>query len=387
MIPYAKPTITKEDQKAILKLLKTPNIAQGDNLKKFENAINVITGSQYCIAVNSATSALHLACLALNLKKNDNLWTTSNTFVASANCALLCGANVDFVDIDLNTFNLSPHILEKKLKNTSKKLHPKILVNVHLGGYPSYQKQIYNLSKKYNFKIIEDASHSLGAKTNDNLIGSCKWSHLTVFSFHAVKIITTAEGGAITTNDERLSNKIQLLRSHGITKQKEDFIYQSNYDYYYEQQILGYNNRLNELQATLGLSQLKKLDIFIKKRNNIAERYKKKLKDLPIFFQEIDKNTISSFHLFIILIDIEKVRFDNVFLAKELKKNKIFACLHYMPVHLQPFYKKLGFKKNYLENTEHYAKYALSLPIYPELKNSEQDYIINTIIKIFTKNA
>ena len=385
MIPYAKPSISNQEIKSVIKVLKTPNIAQGKYINKFENKISLITKSRFCLAVNSATSGLHLACLALGLGKNDILWTTSNTFVATSNCALLCGAKVDFIDIDLETFNFSIDILEKKLKKTKKKFLPKVIINVHLGGNPSNQKKLYKLSKVYNFKIIEDASHSIGSKIENNPIGSCKWSDITVFSFHAVKIITTCEGGAITTNNRSLAKKIELLRSHGITKNVKEFISKSNYSYYYEQQLLGLNYRLNEVQASIGLSQLRKLNFFVKKRNQIAKKYIKELKHLPIKFQKIEKNTTSSYHLFIILFDQMKKEFDNIYLSNELKRKNIFSCLHYMPVHLQPYYKKIGFKKNYLKNTEHYSKYALTLPIFTDLKNHEQDYIIKTIKKIFKK--
>ena len=387
MIPYSRQYIDLADIKAVVKTLKSKFITQGKNIDKFEKIISKYTNSKYSVAVNSATSALHIACLALGLKKNDYLWTVPNSFVASANCALYCNANIDFVDIDINNFNISIESLENKLINAKKngKL-PKIVVPVHLGGQPTYQEKIWKLSKKYNFKIIEDASHSIGASRNNQKVGSCKWSDITVFSFHAVKIITTAEGGMALTNDKNFNNKMRLLRSHGITRDKKIFINKNKNAWNYEQQILGYNLRMSEIQAALGISQMKKINKFLKKRNDIAKTYLKNLKDLPLDFQKIENGNISSYHLFIIKLKFTNKKINQTKLYNFLKKNKIETNLHYFPIHLQPFYGNIGFKKNEYINSENYSSTVLSIPIYYSLELKTQMKIIKIIRKFFQYN-
>ena len=277
-IPYGKQTVTKNDIKAVTEVLQSDFLTQGPKVEEFEIKISSYTKSKYSVAVNSATSALHIACLSLGLKKGDILWTSPNTFVASSNCALHIGAKIDFVDINSEDFNIDIDRLEEKLKHAQKKkCLPKILIPVHLAGQPTIQERIYKLSKKFGFKIIEDASHSIGASRRGEKVGSCRWSDITVFSFHPVKIITTAEGGIATTNNKQLYEKMCLFRSHGITKDKERFISKDFGDWHYEQQDLGFNFRMNDLQATLGISQLKNLDSFVSKRNDIADSYNRKL--------------------------------------------------------------------------------------------------------------
>ena len=293
MIPYSRQSIQKKDINSVIQVLKSNFLTQGPKVEQFEKSIRKITKAKYSVAVNSATSALHLACISLGLKKNEYLWTVPNTFVASANCALHCGAKVDFVDIDSNTLNISLEKLEIKLKNTIKKKLPKILVTVHFAGLPTMQDEIFKLSKKYKFKIIEDASHSIGAKYKSEPVGSCKWSDITIFSFHPVKIITTGEGGMLLTNKKYVAEKSRILRTHGIIKSK-------NNDWYYEQRYLGYNYRMSDIHASLGISQVRRLKKFISKRNEIAALYKRELSNLPLDFQQIDKNAISSYHLFVI---------------------------------------------------------------------------------------
>ena len=387
MIPYSRQYIDLADIKAVVKTLKSKFITQGKNIDKFEKTISKYTNCKYSVAVNSATSALHIACLALGLKKNDYLWTVPNSFVASANCALYCNANIDFVDIDINNFNISIESLENKLVIAKKngKL-PKIVVPVHLGGQPTNQEKIWKLSKKYNFKIIEDASHSIGASRNNQKVGSCKWSDITVFSFHAVKIITTAEGGMALTNDKNFNNKMRLLRSHGITRDKKIFINKNKNAWNYEQQVLGYNLRMNEIQAALGISQMKKINKFIKKRNDIAKIYLKNLKDLPLDFQKIENGNISSYHLFIIKLKFTNKKINQTKLYNFLKKNKIETNLHYFPIHLQPFYGNIGFKKNEYINSENYSSTVLSIPIYYSLEVKTQMKIIKIIRKFFQYN-
>lgn len=383
MIPYAKPNINNSDIKSVIKVLQTPFLTQGSKVPEFEKKITEYTGSKHAVAVNSATSALHLACLSIGLKKGDYVWTVSNSFVASANAAVYCNANIDFVDINERNFNFSLDHLIQKLKKTKKNKLPKVFINVHFGGLPDNQKRLKYLSNKYGFKIIEDASHSLGASFLNQKVGSCKWADMTIFSFHPVKTITTAEGGMITTNNKKYFDKLLLLRTHGITKNKDQFKFKMQNISYYEQQYLGFNYRMNDIEASLGISQLKRIDKFVLKRNEIARAYLEKLKDLPIFFQRIDKEYISSYHLFVIKINAKKVRFKSNFLIKELRKNNIYSCLHYPPIHLHPFYREKGFRNGYLPNTEDYSNLSLSLPIFFDLKKNELNKIINVLHKIF----
>ena len=303
MIPLSRQSISKQDLKSVNKALKSDFLARGPTIEKFEKALSKKVNCKFSVAVNSATSALHIACLALGFKKNDILWTVPNSFVASANCAIFCGGKVDFVDIDENTFNISIQHLEKKLRK-AKKINkiPKIIVTVHLGGNPSDLNSLKKLSRKYKFKIIEDASHALGAKFKKNKIGSCKWSDISVFSFHPSKIITTFEGGAATTNNLNYFDKLKLFRSHGITKDYKKFKSRNKVKgrWYYEQLNLGYNYWMNDVQAALGLSQLKRLDKIIKKRNILAKRYDSLISNIDVKKQEINSNCLSTFHLYII---------------------------------------------------------------------------------------
>ena len=286
-IPYSRQKITSKDVSAVTKILKSDFLTQGRTIEIFEKEICKKVKAKYGVAANSGTSALHIGCLALGLKSKDYLWTVGNSFVASANCGRYCGANVEFIDINPKTFNIDPEILEKKLKETPKNKIPKILVVVHFTGEPAEMKKIYNLKKKYKFKIIEDASHALGAKIKKDPVGSCKYSDLTVFSFHPVKSITTAEGGVATTNNKEVFIKMQLLRNHGITR-NINLLKKKNKSYwYYEQQLLGFNYRMNDLEAALGVSQLKNLDSFIKERRKIVKNYRELLKDLPLDFQKL----------------------------------------------------------------------------------------------------
>ena len=306
MIPYSRQEIDKKDIESVKKVLKSRFITQGNQINIFEKKICSKVGSKYSVAVNSATSALHIACLALGLKKVSIL-DSIKYFVASANCGLYCGARIDFIDIDKDTFNISIENITK-LKLQKKKKTPKIVVAVDFGGNPYDHKKLYELSRKYNFKIITDASHSLGSRYKNYKIGKCRWSDITVFSFHPVKPITTAEGGIAVTNNKSLFEKLKVFRNHGISRDIKKYQKKINQKWYYEQIDLGYNYRMNELQAALGISQLKKLDNFNLKRNKIANFYKKNLKNLPIKFQEIDKNNFSTYHLFVILFPKSIIR-------------------------------------------------------------------------------
>ena len=367
-IPYGRQNITREDIKAVIKVMKSDFLTQGTLLEEFEQEIARKVKSKYAIAVNSATSALHIACLALGLGKGDYLWTSPITFVASANCGIYCGAKVDFIDIDSNSSLISLSALKKKLKiaKIEDKL-PKIVIPVHLGGSSCDMKEIYELSKEYGFYIIEDASHALGGKYENQPVGNCKYSDISIFSFHPVKIITTGEGGVSITNNEKYAEKMRDLRSHCIIKDRNRFIEKSPGDWRYEMQDLGYNYRMNEMQAALGLSQLKRLDKIVFKRNVIHNKYQELLKNMPITLIKVPKNVYSSFHLAIIKLNNREIH-EKVF--NHMRKNGIGVQLHYSPVHLQPYYKKIGFKEGDFPNAEDYAIRAFSLPLYPELSNS-----------------
>ena len=378
-IPYSCQDINESDINSVVKVLKSPFLTQGPLVKDFEEAIANKVNSKYSVATNSATSSLHLACLALGLKEGDIIWTSPITFVASANCGLYCGAKVDFVDIEPTTGLISIIELEKKLQiaNANNNL-PKILIPVHLCGTSCEMKEISNLSHKYGFKIIEDASHAIGGKYCSEYVGNCKYSDITVFSFHPVKIITTGEGGIATTNNKEISQKMQDLRSHGITKDKTRFLDKPQGQWSYEQQDLGFNYRLTDIHAALGLSQLKRLDEFIKKRNTIREFYIKQIKSLPIKSLLVPQNIVSSCHLFVIKLDNKEKEFHSQIFTK-LREANIGVQLHYSAVHLQPYFKRFGFKKGDFPNAELYSRNAISLPIYTKLSIDKQKRVVNTL--------
>ena len=383
MIPYGKQEINNEDIESIIKVLKSDYLTQGPIVPKFEESISEYCGSKYSVAVTSATAALHLSCIALDLKKGDYLWTSPISFVASANCARYCGANVDFVDIDPLTYNLDPKLLEEKLIKAEKNnVLPKIVVPVHLCGHSADMQEIYALSKRFKFKIIEDASHAIGGRYKGYPVGSCKYSDITIFSFHPVKIITTGEGGIATTNNIDLAKKIYKLRSHGITRDKNEMINDSHGEWYYEQQVLGYNYRMTDIQASLGISQLKRISAFIFKREKIAKKYNKEFEGLPIKVPEQNSYVSSSRHLYVIRVDNKNSKYNHSELFSQLRKMQIYVNIHYIPIHLQPYYKKLGFSYGDFPNAEEYYQEALSLPIYTTLKDEEQNYIIESIKKL-----
>ncbi len=382
MIPYSTQTINNKDINSVVKTMKSSFLTQGPKIKTFEKLISKKVDSKYTSVVNSATSALHVSCMALNFKKGDILWTTPNTFSASSNCALHLGGKVDFVDIDPFDNNVDVNLLEKKLKLTRNSNLPKIFVPVHFSGNPVEQDKIYNLSKKYNFKIIEDASHALGATYKNEKVGSCRWSDITVFSFHPVKIITTFEGGAATTNSKKIYEKLKIFSNHGITKNSKNFFFNKNKPWYYEQQLLGLNYRLTDVAASLGISQIKNLQKFIKSRNNLAKIYEKKLNKKFLYTTLIKKNSTSSFHLYVIKLK-DNVKFLHKKLFLHLRSKKINVNLHYIPVHLHPYYRKLGFRKGDFKFSEDHANRSISLPIFPGLKKSKVDFISKTINNFF----
>ena len=373
MIPYGRQDITQADINSVIKVLQSDFLTQGPQVPKFEKVVSQYCNVKYALATNSATSALHLACLSLGLNNNDWLWTTSITFVASANCGLYCGAKVDFVDVNPATYNLCPEALKKKLIKAKElgKL-PKIVIPVHLCGQSCDMKSIYKLSKEYGFKIIEDASHAIGGKYLNEPIGNCKYSDITVFSFHPVKIITTGEGGMALTNNNKLFKHMSLLRSHGITRDPSQMTKQADGDWYYQQIELGYNYRMTDIQAALGVSQLKRLDDYVSRRHELSTRYNELLKGFPLVIPYQYSDGYSAFHLYIIRL---KNRDKHKQVFEYLRKNGIGVNLHYIPVYHQPYYEAMGFKKGYCLEAENYYNEAISLPMYATLSEAEQDKV------------
>ena len=383
MIPYSRQSISKKDISSVTKVLKSNFLTKGPLVREFEKKIAKTFSSKYVVSSNSGSSSLHLACLAIGVKKGDIVWTVPITYAASANCALNCGAKIDFVDICDQTFNISIIDLKKKLKIAKKKNNlPKAIIPVHLGGQPYEQKEVWKLSKKYNFKIIEDASHAIGSKHYGESVGSCKWSDITVFSFHPVKIITTGEGGASLTNNKMYYEKMLQFRENGIIFDKKRFLKKNKYAGYYEQVSTGYNYRMNELSAALGISQLKNLKKFINKRNQIAKKYIDELKNFPIQFQKIEKYNLSSYHIMIVKFNINKLKLNYKQIFNKFRKNRIFVNLHYSALHLNPYFRSLGFKKKQFLNSEDYSKSSLSVPNYYDLKKSDFNKVIKTIKSI-----
>jgi UDP-4-amino-4,6-dideoxy-N-acetyl-beta-L-altrosamine transaminase len=379
-IPYGRQDITDNDIKSVIDVLKSDFITQGPIVESFEDNLAEYVGAQYAVASNSATSSLHLACLALDLGPEDTLWTVPNTFVASANCALYCGAKVDFIDIDKNTYNIDIEQLERRLKVAAKKkMLPKILVTVAFAGQPCDQEIIRELTEKYDIKIIEDAAHAIGASRNGQKIGNCLWSDITIFSFHPVKIITTAEGGIGLTNDKNLRDKMELYRSHGITRDKNKMLQTNPPIWSYEQHVLGFNYRMPDLNAALGLSQLKRVDDYVQKRNLLAKEYNNQLSDLPLQLPFVRRENLSAFHLYVVLVDQNEANKSREELFSLLRDYGIGVNVHYMPVHLHPFYKDLGFKEGYCLNAEDYSQRVITLPLFPTMTSHEQGFVIEAL--------
>lgn len=380
MIRYGQQEITQADIDAVIGVLKSTNLTQGPSIPQFEQAVLNQTGAEHAVAVNSATSALHIACLALDLGPGDWLWTTPNTFVASANCALYCGAKVDFVDIDPRSYNLCPKALEKKLIEAKEAGRlPKVVVPVHLSGQPCDMVAIHALGQKYGFRIIEDASHAIGGRYKGEPIGNCRYSDITVFSFHPVKIITTAEGGMALTNDSELAVRLGLLRSHGITREPGLMTQPSDGPWYYQQVALGYNYRMTDLQAALGVSQMARLTSYVERRHRIAERYDRLLADLPVTLPWQHPDGYSAYHLYVIRLQLEQMAATHLQVFEHFRSNDIMVNLHYIPVHTQPYYQKMGFRSGDFPQAEQYYHEAISIPMHPTLTDVEQDFVVEVL--------
>lgn len=382
MIPYGRQDITQADIDAVIGVLHSDFLTQGPKVPLFEQTVAQHVGVQHALAVNSATSALHIACLALDLGQGDWLWTTPITFVASANCGLYCGAQVDFVDIDPRTYNLCPLALARKLEQAERegKL-PKVLVAVHLCGQPCDMKAIHALAQRYGFKVIEDASHAIGGKYSGEYIGNCRYSDVTVFSFHPVKIITTAEGGMALTNDDELAHKMSLLRSHGITRDPAHMTHAADGPWYYQQIDLGFNYRMTELQAALGVSQMQRLDAYVARRHQLAQRYNELLRELPLTTPWQHPDSYSGLHLYVIRLQLGKIDRTHVQVFETLRELGIGVNLHYIPVHTQPYYQRIGFKVGDFPEAERYYAEAISLPMFQTMSENQQDVVVTALRK------
>lgn len=380
-IPYGRQNITEKDIDAVVNVLKSDYLTQGPKVPEFEQTIKNHCNVQHALAMNSATSALHVACLALGVGKQDIVWTTPITFVASANCALYCGAVVDFVDINPKTYNLSVECLEQKLKQAKEQNKlPKVVIPVHLCGQPCDMESIHALSKEYGFSVIEDASHAIGGSYQNKPIGNCQYSDITIFSFHPVKIITTAEGGVATTNSDKLAQKMDLLRSHGITRNTDLMTHEPDGPWYYQQIDLGFNYRMTEMQAALGVSQIQRLQSITESRHRIAQRYNEKLADLPVVVPFQIQESYSGLHLYVIRLKLDEIKPTHLEVFDSLRAANIGVNLHYIPVHLQPYYQKnFSFQTGDFPQAEQYYKEAISLPLYPDLTEDQQDYIVEAL--------
>jgi UDP-4-amino-4,6-dideoxy-N-acetyl-beta-L-altrosamine transaminase len=377
MIPYGRQWIDDADIQAVIDTLRSDWLTQGPAVGKLEAAFTELCHVPHAVAVNSATSALHIACLAIGAGPGDLVWTVPNTFVASANCARLCGADVGFVDIDPSTYNISLPALERKLREARAAGRlPKAVIPVHFSGRAPDQEAIWALAKDYGFRVIEDASHSVGATHKGEPIGSCRWSDIAIFSFHPVKIVTTAEGGLATTRDPELGERMALLRTHGVTKDERLLSNKDEGGWYYEQVALGLNYRLTDLQAALGVSQLRKLDQFLRRRRALVARYDRLLAEMPVTRPLVDVLDESSWHLYVIRIDPKRAGRNRRQVYDAMRAAGIGVQVHYIPVHLQPYYRALGFKPGHCPEGERYSEEALSLPLYPAMMDADQDRVV-----------
>ncbi|MBI3529693.1 MAG: UDP-4-amino-4,6-dideoxy-N-acetyl-beta-L-altrosamine transaminase [Betaproteobacteria bacterium] len=382
MIPYARQSISKADIDAVSEVLRSDWLTQGPAIGRFEIDVSDYCNARHAVALHSATAALHLSCLALGLQAGDWLWTSTNTFVASANCARYCGANVDFVDIDPETYNISVDALKEKLARAEKKgVLPKIVVPVHFSGHPCDMPAIADLALRYGFRVVEDASHAIGAEVLSGKVGNCRYSDVTVFSFHPVKILTTGEGGMVLTNDDAVAKRLRLLRTHGITRDPGEMTKESEDPWQYEQIELGFNYRMTDIQAALGSSQLVRLDEFISRRVHLARRYQLCLEGLPIKLPRESPEVKSSWHLYVINIDVSKANVSRRQVYDSMREHGVAVNVHYIPVHLQPYYRALGYGEGYCPVAEKYYQQALSLPLFFALTDSEQDLVVDALRK------
>ncbi|AKV95072.1 spore coat protein [Marinobacter sp. CP1] len=380
MIPYGRQEITQQDIDAVVEVLESDFLTQGPKVPEFEKTVASHVGARFGVAVNSATSALHIACAALGLREGDWLWTSPVTFVASANCGLYCGAKVDFVDIDPRTYNLCPDALERKLEQAREQDRlPKVVVPVHLCGQPCDMERIKALSERYGFRIVEDASHAIGGKYQGEFIGSGRYSDITVFSFHPVKIVTTAEGGMAVTNDAELAQRMEMLRSHGITRDPARMTHEPDGPWYYQQVDLGFNYRMTELQAALGVSQMARLDDFVKRRHELARRYDELLADLPVVTPWQHPDSYSGLHLYVIRLKLGEIRASHREVFESLREQGIGINLHYIPVHTQPFYEAMGFAPDDFPESMRYYNEAISIPMYHGLTFEQQDAVVEAL--------
>ena len=380
MIPYGRQDLNQDDIDAVIEVLRSDFLTQGPKIPEFERVVAEYTGATHGVAVNSATSALHIACMALDVGSGDQVWTSPNTFVASANCARYCGADVDFVDIDPKTWNLCPHKLGEKLEAAEKNGRlPKVVIPVHLCGQSCDMAAIHELGEKYGFRIIEDASHAIGGRYRDEPVGNCRYSDIAVFSFHPVKIITTAEGGMAMTNSSELAERMQRLRTHGITRDPDVMRNTPPGPWYYEQLELGYNYRMTDIHAALGISQMKRLDEFVQRRNELAARYDELLAELPVQRPELIDDARSSWHLYPVRVQTDKISRSHREVFESLREQGIGVNLHYMPVHLQPYYRDLGFGEGQFPEAEAYGKQAISLPMFPMMSDGQQDTVVEAL--------
>lgn len=380
MIPYGRQDISEDDIQSVMDVLRSDYLTQGPVVPAFENAVASYCDATHAVAVNSATSALHIACLSLGVGSGDWVWTSPITFVASANCALYCGARVDFVDIDPRTYNMSPQALEQKLTEAERAGRlPKVVIPVHLCGQACDMQAIHDLSRRFGFKVIEDASHAIGGKYKNEPIGNSHYSDITVFSFHPVKIITTGEGGMALTNDPELADRMSLLRSHGITRDPDQMTHDPDGPWYYQQIDLGFNYRMTELQAALGLSQLQRLDEFVSRRHVIARRYDEQLADLPVVIPWQHSDSYSGLHLYVIRLTLDQVKKSHHQVFEALRDQGIGVNLHYIPVPTQPYYQRMGFQGSDYPEAQRYYEEAISLPMYSTLSDKNQDYVVRVL--------
>lgn len=379
-IPYGRQNISDTDINAVVEILRSDFLTQGPAVPAFEESVVNYCGGKYAVAVNSATSALHIACLALGVGKGDVVWTSPITFVASANCALYCGATIDFVDIDSRTYNMSVERLREKLAQAEQKgCLPKVVIPVHLCGQPCEMAEIHSLSQRYGFRIIEDASHAIGGRYREEPVGNGRYSDVTIFSFHPVKIVTTGEGGMAVTNEEALAKSMQRLRSHGITRDAAEMSGNSDGPWYYEQIDLGFNYRMTDLQAALGTSQMQRLDQFVAKRNQIADRYDRLFWDLPVQTPWQHPDSYSGRHLYVIRIRENESSRSHKEVFERMRAGGIGVNLHYIPIYRQPWYQQLGFSAGYCAEAEQYYKEAISLPMYPDLTEEQQEKVVSVL--------